>query len=311
MQIDKLSISGHLKFVLAIFASLSIMTLFLTFGLFALKDVIYDFHEVMVGVLADKNIEYISSVGIHAALNIVTFLGSIYLSFVSYLVFDSIYTQYAFNAVFLDCLQENPDLKESIFRGIDWSVHRLILVVSPLFYVAGACLTLLITSILLFNFISFLAGFSIGLTSFLFIFVLISLMLGFMLSLFISLWNFISTWFGFECVMAEPELSNDDAARRAEKLVTTTKSGLLFGMANIVLIIAIPYQIYLAVSLPDFIQITNLENLIIAISINVFMFALLRYISIEAYFGGLFNYYEKVTMDKSYYYLQLKNLDKG
>jgi len=154
---------------------------------------------------------------------------------------------------------------------------------------------LIISSVILFNFLLKVAGVSISLTAFLVSFITFSMMFLFIISLFVSFWQFSSTLFGTEIAVSEPRLKNKIIAKRSKKLIISGYYNILLCISSFVLIYSIIFQIKYALTTDLLTNPANQQFLNFFIVFNLFCLIAFEYLKASGYINSLIKYNEKIS----------------
>ena len=219
-----------------------------------------------------------------------------YLIFIVFSTINIIFSYNSYRSLAAKYDQKIFSLWKTLKKGFNWNLYRVFYVLFPPMSVMIAGILLFLAFIYFFNVYLLFAGWSLGLVTFLTCFTFISLILGFIFSLGLSLYNLIITFFGIECAVSEPNLSNNTIKNRSARLSFNKSFNSILYLFYFLFIIAIVLQIILAIILKSSINIDNSRNIIIILMANLaFLFALSR-IKTHLYIESLLKQYKMATI---------------
>jgi hypothetical protein len=186
-------------------------------------------------------------------------------------------------------------IKYALMKGIKWSFYRAYIVISPPVAVVFVSTTLVVLSILMFNFLMKIAALSITLTVFATSFIFFSLIFLFMFSLVFSLWRMTSTIFGAEIAVSEPKLKNKIIARRSQKLIFANSYNVYLFLSYFLFVYFVSVQIKYAVTTDLLTNIANQEFVNQIIALNILCFCAFEYFKSSSYINCLIEHDKKLS----------------
>ncbi|MFA6989498.1 MAG: hypothetical protein WC197_05455, partial [Candidatus Gastranaerophilaceae bacterium] len=236
--------------------------------------------------------------GFNLFSNFVKFLGAFVVLVVIlnlYNILDTFFSYYSYNNIVKNYKVKKYRLREALARTFSWSYFRTGYILGPQLLVTLGFSAFFVSSFLFFNYFTELAGYSIGAATFISVFIFLMLFFLFCACAILSAWRHSVTFYGFECSLSEPDLTNEQVTKRSEKLFFSSLWNAILYITNVFYIVALFYQVYKYITFPSFVNFENIPNIIILISINLFFISMLQYFKTKMYVRSLLNYYDKIT----------------
>ena len=187
-------------------------------------------------------------------------------------------------------------LDKILTRGLNWNIYRTFQVIFPPFTVLTAGILLFLSLLYFFNFYLTFAGWSIGLVTFITTFVFTGLIFCFIFSLVLSFYNLITTLFGIECAVSEPDLSNNVIKKRSARLSFNNPYNFILYVLYLIFIISVIGEFVLALDMKSGFDSDFKSNILIACFVNViFLFSLGR-LKAHLYVESLLKQYNLITL---------------
>lgn len=243
--------------------------------------------------------------GFNLFANLVKFFGAfVVLVFILnlYNILDTFFSYYSYNNIVKNYETKEYRLRTILARTFSWSYFRTGYILGPQLIVTCGFLAFFASSFLFFNYFTEFAGYSIGVASFISMFVFLVLVFSLCASSILSTWRHIVTFYGFECSLSEPDLTNDQVAKRSEKLFFSSLWNAVLYIANIFYIVALFYQLYKYITFPSFVTLENIPTVMFLVILNLFFISALQYFKTQMYVRSLLNYYDKITFSKEKYW---------
>jgi hypothetical protein len=217
----------------------------------------------------------------------------IFFIYILYSFISAIFTQGLHIIKTGNILNIEHDFKETVIRALKWNFRRILLVLSPLLTVSAVGLGLLFIVMILFDFFIILAGISIGFVTFIFTFGILTFIFTFLAALAAFFWNIITSAFGIDIAVGEPELSNNGVRNRSRKLAFVKPQNIGFYLFYLVFIFALIAQSITVILFKDLVLESG-SSLLAVILLDLVAFLGLKYLKNTLYMDSLMYQYEKI-----------------
>ena len=222
---------------------------------------------------------------------------STYLIFVFFSVITTIisYNSYKSSADKYDYLKFS--LEKILIKGINWNFYRTFYVLTPHIIVLTTGILIFLAVLYFFNFYLLFTGWNLGLATFISSFIFISFLFCFIFASILSVYNLMSTLFGIECAVSEPDLPNNTIKNRSIRLSFNTFSNFIFYLLNFAFIIFVIAQFIMATAFKNTVNSSNIANIIIIFMLDIlFLFGLSR-LKAHLYIESLLKQYKMITIN--------------
>lgn len=296
----------NVKAYLGVFAAIAIFAVFSLVAVKTASNIFYMILPIFGGDMFDLSIDTYFYFLSTLVVQLLIVGSSALISYFMYSILHSIFSHYAYASNAREHLYNEINLKDSIIKGISWKFYRMKFIMIPLVSAFIALVLLFTVGFLSFNTITALAGYSIGLVSFLSMFVLLSFIATFIFSFFITGWNSFITSLGFEIAISEPYLANNTIKNRSERLTFSKKRNFLMYILNSAFALFIIVQLYKAITIMNFITLQNLHLIFTVLLVDLLIFFVLKFANNSLYIESLLAHYNSITINRQEYYKAIK-----
>lgn len=230
-------------------------------------------------------------------LRIITLFAAVYLMSIIISILSTI------SSFVISVFQQDNDYEiiDTVFRGLSWNLYRIYYIFRPVLIVAAIGMTLILPFIAFFNF--FLGIISVNITISIFIssFISLALIFGFLIAAFVSIWNAVTTLFGMDCIIEEPELSNKTVKKRAERLLFAHGKNWKIVPFYSIFVFLIATQIAFMLITGNFLNEDKLTIIVSVVSIDIVIFFGLNYLKFRLYQDSINEQFKRIIIDRVKY----------